>query len=144
MAQEVRALIKCALCRKPRCIYPNTKLTGNVKANVEFIISDGEYACGGSFTDDESYLRHAVVVRRQLTCTSPLETMYFSAKIGFPVVCCQCGGASGAPLVDDDETKALKRKFTVVRSVCSSCKRSRLEPMTRAPKFDDPKNKKKK
>ena len=114
VAQKVRALIKCALCRKPRFIYSNTKLTSNVKANVEIIISDGEYACGGSFTDDESYLRQSVVVRRQLTCTSPLETMYFSSTIGFPVVCCQCGGASGTSLVDDAETKALKRKFTVV------------------------------
>ena len=92
MAQKVRA--RCALCRKPRCIYLNTKLTSNVKANVEFIISDGEYACGDSFTDDESYLRHSVVVRRQLPCTSSLETIYFLSKIGFPVVCCQCGGAS--------------------------------------------------
>ena len=32
---------------------PTQKLSGNVKSNVDLIIDDGEYVCGGNFTDDE-------------------------------------------------------------------------------------------
>ena len=64
IAQNVCDVINCALCSKPRCVYANAKLNGNVKMNVDYLIADSEYACGGSFVDDESYLRHSVVVHR--------------------------------------------------------------------------------
>ena len=69
-----------SLRSKPRCVYANEKLSGNVKTNVDYLIADGECACGGSFVDEESYLHHSVVVRRQLTYASPIEATYYSTK----------------------------------------------------------------
>ena len=143
VAQKVRAIVKCSLCKKPRCVYANKKFNKNVHEEVNTIIASDEYACGGAFTDEESPLRHSVVTRRQLTCSSEKETQYFSSKLGFPIICCSCGGASGGRLVTEgDFMESLKRKFSVVRAVCEVCKAVGKKPFTRAPRFDQKKNKK--
>ena len=59
----------CVLYSKPRCVYANEKLSGNVKTNVDCLVADGKYPCGGSFVDNAS-CRYSVVARRQLTCAS--------------------------------------------------------------------------
>ena len=140
VAQKVRALVKCAMCKRPRCVYANIKLNKNVHEEVNKIIASDEYACGGPFTDEESPLRHSVVVRRQLTCSSEIEAQYFSSKLGFPIVCCCCGGASSGKLVTDSEDmEKLKRMFSVVRPICEVCKSAGKKPFTRAPRFDQKK-----
>lgn len=145
VSQKVRAIIKCAMCNNPRCIYVNAKLTGNIKANVDYLISEGEYACGGTFADDESYLRQSGIVRRQLTCGSQIETAYFSSKIALPTICCHCGGTSGAQVSDDEIIQGLKRKFSVVWPISTYCKDVvGLQPSTRGTKFDKAADAKKK
>ena len=72
----------------------NSKLNDVVERNIKEIIADGEYTCGGSFVDDDDYLRHSVVARRQLTCSSPLETTYYSAKLSLPTLCHRSGSTS--------------------------------------------------
>ena len=72
VSAKVRGVIKCLMCRKPRCFYSNAKLTGAVKENVEYLVEEEEYVCGGCFVDDDSWLRHSVVVRRQLTYDSQI------------------------------------------------------------------------
>ena len=112
-----------------------------VERNVKEIIRINEYACGGSFVDDEDYLRHSVVARRQLTCASPLETNYYSCKLSLPPLCYHCGSTSGAQLADlTDELE----KFSQVRPLCLHCKGKGLKPATRAPKKCHPEAKKKK
>ena len=39
-AQKVCDIINCAFCSKPRCVYANAKLSGNVKTNVDYLIAD--------------------------------------------------------------------------------------------------------
>ena len=92
VSAKVRGVIKCLMCRKPRRFYSNANLTGAVKENVEYLVEEEEYVCGGCFVDDDSWLRHSVVVRRQLTYDSQIEVAYYSAKIGFNPICIHCGG----------------------------------------------------
>ena len=66
-------------------VYANAKLSGNVKMNVDYLIADSEYACGGSLVDDKSYLHHYVVVSHQLTCISPIETPYLLKRVLQPI-----------------------------------------------------------
>ena len=124
-----------------RCLYSNSKLNDVVERSVKEIIADGEYACGGSFFDDENHLRHSVVARRQLTCSSPLETTYYSAKISLPPLCHHCGSTSGAQLADLSD---VSERFAQVRPMCLHCKAKGLKPATRAPKMTHPDAKKKK
>ena len=91
--------------------------------------------------DDDSNLRHVVVVRRMLTCESVIETQYYSSKINVPDICSYCGSTSGADLADNS---ALLKKFAQVRPICKFCERSGLKPLTRAPRMDNPDAKKKK
>ena len=74
-AQKVRGVIECVMCKNPRCFYLNAKLSRAVNENVDYIVEEQGYACGGSFFDEESYLRHSVVVRRQLTCSSQIDSL---------------------------------------------------------------------
>ena len=141
VGQKVRAVVKCALCDKPRCLYSNSKFNTVVERNVKEIIKDGEYACGGSFVDDENYLRHSVVARRQLTCSSPLETTYYSCKLSLAPLCFHCGSTSGAKLADLSD---MSEKFAQVRPLCLHCKGQGLKAATRAPKMTHPEAKKKK
>ena len=121
-------------------MYSNTRLNSNVEREVEAIIGEGEYACGGNLIDDESHLRHVAVVRRMLTCESGIETQYYSSKLQLPPVCSHCGGISGAKLVDLTE---MLKKFAQVRPICTYCEKAGLKPITRAPRMDHPDAKKK-
>ena len=139
--QSVRAVIKCALCMKPRCIYSNNKLNSSVQKEIKSVIEENVYICGGSFADDESYLRHSVIVRRQLTCAQPIETTYYSSKIRLPDICFHCGSTSGAALAD---LTNMVDKFAQVRPLCVHCQAQGLKPSTRAPVLTNSSAKKKK
>ena len=141
VAQYVRAVIKCASCLKPRCIYSNCKFNDSVKKEVKSIIDDDTYICGGNFADDDSYLRHSAFVRRQLSCSEPMETAYYSCNLALPDVCFHCGSTSGAALADLTD---LLESFAQVRPLCIYCKTKGLKPATRAPIMTNKGAKKKK
>ena len=117
IAQKFRRIFKCCLCNRSRCIFANRALTSNAEEKIAYVKENEEYACGGSLFDDSDYLRHEVVVRRQLSCKSAIETSYYGAKCGQPMICTYCGSTAGAPLEEGDQIDALKRKHKIVRLV---------------------------
>jgi hypothetical protein len=81
----------------------------------------------------ESPLYKTVVVRQSITCSSPQETQYYSAKkAAFIDRCYYCGLTE--PLVDNDEMKELKERYASVRPLCVRCKAEGKQPETRGEK----------
>jgi hypothetical protein len=81
VGQRVRAVITCVLCQKSRCVYAQNALSKILKDEIINLEEDGEYSCGGALVDEDHHMRHSVVVRRQLNCSSPMKTTYYSAHI---------------------------------------------------------------
>ena len=113
----MRAIIKCSLCHRPRCIYSRTKLTPAVEAFLASLEEEQDYCCGGSLVDENDHIRHSVVVRRQLNCRSQIEVPYYASKVVLPQVCIHCGSTSGGTLLVGDVIEELKRKHTTVSLV---------------------------
>ena len=111
----MRAVITCVLCQKPRCVYAQNALSKILKDEIINLEEDGEYSCGGALVDEDHHMRHSVVVRRQLNCSSPMETTYYSAHIQLPQACTYCGGTSDSLLKEDKVIDELKRKHMTVR-----------------------------
>ena len=62
---------------------------------------------------------NTIFVRQNCSCTGPMEASYYSsALVKFPSVCFYCGMGEDS-LIDDVE---LKRKYGIVRPLCSVCK----------------------
>lgn len=91
------------------------------------------YTCGSPLFTNESPLHSSVVVRQKLTCSSPIEAQYYSAKlVTMPCVCYWCGGAEETLLFDDLFTQ-LQREYQVVRPMCFLCKAENKQYFTSHP-----------
>ena len=67
-------------------------LNGEEKAAVGVIIDSKLFSCGQPLFVAESPLHKTVVVRCKVTCKSPIEAQYYSAKlVKLPPVCYWCG-----------------------------------------------------
>ena len=120
---KVRGTITCTDCQKPRCVY-SAKLLTIAQSNAIQCIREAEmYSCGASLFGEAHPLCEVVVVRTTLMCELPVEaTCYGATTTNLPDVCNHCGGASGAPFVNDDSFKQLEEQYTRVRSYCLMCK----------------------
>ena len=61
-----------------------------------------------------------VITNQKLDCTSPLETVYFSKKLG-PVKCFRCGLELSAEPERMKMYESEKSKFSVVLPTCELC-----------------------
>ena len=86
--------------------------------------------CGDGLPEDTQ-----LVVRRALTCSSPVETTYYSSPVYLPPVCVHCGSADD--LLDDYHEYIVKmhEKFSTVRPLCSPCHIQGKEAATWGKKF---------
>ena len=130
---RVRKCINCQECLKPRCIYAVKVLSWEEKAAIRVIDESHLYTCGSPLFTNESPLHSSVVVRQKLTCSSPIEAQYYSAKlVTMPCVCYWCGGAEETLLFDDLFTQ-LQREYQVVRPMCFLCKAENKQYFTSHP-----------
>ena len=108
---------------------------------VQRVTEEGLYVCGSPlFEPDSNY--SGIVVRESIQCANPMEVVYYASKtIGLPIVCYHCG--KGNDMLDDEETRELKRQYCTVRPICVTCKAAGLSIITRAAKNVGKRQKKK-
>lgn len=125
---KVKHFIKCVECGKPRCVFLDKKCTSEQEKVLARIKEEMFYVCGDSLGSE-------FVVRRALTCTSEIETVYFSSGICLPPVCVYCGSTDGLLDDFDEYISAQKELYSVVRPLCKKCKDSGKEAKTWGRKF---------
>ena len=114
-------LIQCLECQKLRVIYAAKTLKPDVRAKVEKELESVWYTCGSVFADidmssDDDVLSH-VGVRRNLMCSSPIETAYYTAS--YAPVCYHCGQKED--LLEKDE----------FYPICDECSKQKREQVSR-------------
>ena len=82
--QNVRDIIKCIRCSKPRCIYCPKKLDAREKRHLKrLLIYFGDcYECGCILVPEGSYFETSetkIYTRVQMCCTTPIETSFFTS-----------------------------------------------------------------
>ena len=118
VAARVRDILPCCECSKLRCVYAATKLSYGEHTQLQRVKDEGVYSCGVSLFPDMHPLRHTVVVREALKCSSLVEITYFSSpRVCFDACCIYCGTSDD--LVDDDEVKAVRKCYHTVRPICA-------------------------
>ena len=133
VAARVRDVIPCCECSKPRCIFAATKPSFGEQTEVQRVKDEGMYSCGVSLFPDIHPLRHSIVVREALKCSSLVETAYYSSpRVCFEACCIYCGTSDN--LVDDDEVKEVRKCYHTVRPICAQCKCRGRSLVTRGPK----------
>ena len=85
---KVRAIISCEECKKPRCIYANSRLSSEEEGCVKCMKEAKTYTCASQLFPDGSPLGGTILVRKALVCGLPIETQYYtSVLVHFPPVC---------------------------------------------------------
>ena len=74
---KVRAIISCEECKKPRCIYANSRLTSQEEVCVKRMKEAKTYICGSPLFPDGSPLGCTVLVREALLCGSPIDSVLY-------------------------------------------------------------------
>ena len=90
--QNVREIVKCKSCSKPRCIYSNANLSNREHRELRKIIRTYEYLRGCLITPDVSFLSGTLFTRLEMHCKSPIEwACYRVTKANARKdVCCHC------------------------------------------------------
>ena len=106
--QNVREIVKCKSCSKPRCIYSNPNVSNREQRELRKIIRTYEYLRGCLITPDVCFLSGTLFTRLKMHCKSPIEwACYSPTKANARKnVCCHCSKISAK--VDSDEKKLYK------------------------------------
>ena len=115
---KVRGTIVCGECCKPRCIYAQSKLSGEQTKEVTRIQDSNLFTCGSPLFPPSSRYENSIVVREALVCSSYMETQYYSSVlVHFPPACYYCGLGEES-LVNNEEIQELKQSYAVVYPIC--------------------------
>ncbi len=138
-AARVRDFLFCFECSKPRCVYAAARLTSDEDSQVQLVKNEGTYTCGVSLFPAAHSLRHSVIVKEALKCSSLVEAAYYSSpRVCFEACCVYCGTVDD--LVDDEQVRDTRKRYHTVRPICGQCKLSK-NLITRGPKnFNAKKN----
>ena len=129
-ANNVRHVLKCQKCDKPRCIYAwplALEDFGDRLHHLHDIIEQSfyEYFCGDPLLglDDDQVPHHPLLkdcfyIRRALVCGMDVETNYYSSPKKFESICFHCG--SPDDLVDN-ETLQQTTKGKKALPTCGAC-----------------------
>ena len=133
VAARVRDVIPCCDCSKPRCVFAATKPSYGENIQVQRVKDEGMYSCGVSLFPDTHPLRHSVVVREALKCSSLVEIAYYSSpRVCFEACCIYCG--TSHDFLDNDEIKEVRKRYHTVRPIYAQCKSRGKSLVTRGPK----------
>ena len=127
-AQNVARVLHCTECDKPRVLYSSCKLLTRHEKELDCTLNDVSYLCGTDLKDcipDEineavrsEHILSRVFVRKNISCSSRIETPYFSSSC-FSDVCIYCG--SGDSLIPTNEANGYYPQ-------CASCKSDSTKP----------------
>ena len=133
VAGKVRMTISCDECKKPRCIYAQSVLTGDQRKMLEDIKDSRVYTCGSDLFPNNTHCDQAIVVRQALVCNTPMESQYYSAiLVKFPRVCYHCGLGEES-LVENDYIQDLQKCYAVVLPICFLCLDDGKKPHCKKP-----------
>lgn len=132
---RARTFIACSDCGKSRVVYSKTKLSKLAGDAVRRVCEQNTYCCGDPLFPESGISYDSIVVREGITCTSPMETTYYSNIITRFEPCCFHCGAFDDLIQDDDEMMlTLKQSYTMVRPLCSRCRSKGRTAETRGKK----------
>ena len=141
-ARNVCETIQCCECLKPRVLYSQRKLKHPEERCLQDLLCDVMYSCGSQLSDlvsDDTPPLHRDLLQRvfvlgNLTCSTRVETAYYSSQV-FENVCVHCGtldeimrGEEAVDIVPTCEScfnskpKVFKRKRSKVQTVASTKK----------------------
>ncbi|CAC5423857.1 unnamed protein product [Mytilus coruscus] len=100
IAQNVRKVVNCFECNKPRCVYNKRLLSVRAARAFSRLIEKHDYSCGSLITPEGDALEGTVTVRLQITCETPVEYSFYASILGRQDICALCGG-SGAQKDED-------------------------------------------
>ena len=106
-SSKVRAVINCWDCGKGRCLYSKNALTGEQLQQVQLVIENSQYVCGGQLFDEDDPF---AVQKVNLTCSSPIEIGYYnpdSRAFKTTDICIHCGDSVNLLLQKDIENENL-------------------------------------
>ena len=128
-AQNLRDIVKCEECEKPRCVYATRVLTAREARELKNVIRKCDYVCGCLITPDVSMLSRSVFTRLEMHCKTPIEWAYYGAtKItARKNLCCHCS-KQGA-----QKDKELKKLFKTVLPICDGCRAESKKVYKRGP-----------
>lgn len=114
--QNVRAIVSCVECCKPRAIYSRHKLTDRQLLSVVLATSEFDYTCGSPLLPPQNNLYKTVMCRSNMTCSFPVELQYYSSGLGRNDICCLCADE------DAEVDQELKKTYKTVLPLCDNCK----------------------
>ena len=115
--QNARGVVRCVECRKPRVYYCKNKLSSRQLILLDRAVTEFDYTCGAPLSDPDdtkSVLKY-VAVRKNLSCSHPIELAYYSSSIGKADICCYCGEENAYRDLE------LKKKYKTVLPICQEC-----------------------
>ena len=95
-ARNVGKFVECSECSKPRVLYSARKLPSRDQQWLDIVLNDTSFSCGTALQDyimdeiGDDHILSRVFVRKNLSCTSRIETPYYSCNC-FRNVCIHCG-----------------------------------------------------
>ncbi|GBB99535.1 hypothetical protein RclHR1_03550015 [Rhizophagus clarus] len=112
---NIRKLVNCTVCNKPRCIFSKNALSDEEKTSLEILLDNVIYICGSPITPEMHDLYKKVYVRQKIYCNSPIEAVYYSChRLKIEIICFYCGDEN--ELLEPDDN--LKKKFTTIYPFC--------------------------
>ena len=131
---KVRGFVICSECGKRRCVFAKGQLTPAHLVALKRVQEDLLYSCGSClFPEDDEYAS-VLVLKEALNCSSPIETIYYSAlSSSLQPICCICGDLEVLIANDHPGLRELCQKFRIVRPICNSCWERGDRPATRNP-----------
>ena len=94
-AKNTKLLVECEECGKWRVLYSKHVLKKQQVQKIEQELERLDYSCGSVFTniDADNDALAQVLVRKNLTCSEPIEIPYYG--VGHDLICFHCGTVDG-------------------------------------------------
>ena len=115
-AANVRDVVTCSDCGKPRCLFAAKKLGKEEAETLEQAKEDVDFVCSGSIFAPDHPLASKVGTRLDISCSTDVTSHYFASKRGLPLVCFKCGSASPFPVAEE-----VSSKFQSAHPMCQEC-----------------------
>ncbi|VDI74370.1 Hypothetical predicted protein [Mytilus galloprovincialis] len=115
VAQNVRKIVRCYECHKPRCVYSKKSLTVRESRAFERLLTKYDYCCGSVITPEGDALEGVVNVRLQIDCNTHVEFPYYASTLAQPHICAFCAA------VGQTKNQDAIKTHRIVLPVCRDC-----------------------
>ena len=120
--QQVRLVMKCFRCNKPRCLYAARQLSSRERTLLEQLTEDTVFSCGSAVLPPIHPLQ-GILYTKALNCDDPVEPAYYASNLSLPTVCVHCGATESEKKKDKTLSSLLDGLPT-----CGGCRNAGLCP----------------